>query len=87
MALWLSGSSAKRVFCQGQAFDPEVGACGDFDLVVATVLFENGVVAVVDNGRKSSQAYDQRLEVGLLHHCFFFTILVWSWINLKKKNH
>ena len=70
MILWLSGSSPKRVFCQGQAFRPEVGACGDFDLVVATVLFENGVVAIVDNGRKSSQAYDQRLEVGLFNTNF-----------------
>ncbi|KAL8579644.1 hypothetical protein ACOMHN_025596 [Nucella lapillus] len=63
MALWLSGSKAKRVLCQGHAFNPEVGECGDFDLVVATVMFENGVMAVVDNGRKSAQAYDQRLEV------------------------
>ncbi|KAK7090396.1 hypothetical protein V1264_010199 [Littorina saxatilis] len=63
MSLWLSGSRPRRVLCQGQAFDPEVGACGDFDLVVVTVLFDNGVVAVLDNGRQSSQAYDQRLEV------------------------
>ena len=57
------------MLCQGQAFNPEVGQCGDFDLLVATVLFENGVVAIVDNGRKSSQAYDQRLEVSGLYVC------------------
>lgn len=63
MALWLSGSTPKVVQCQGQAFHPEVKAAGDFDLVVATVLMDSGAVVVVDNGRKSSQAYDQRLEV------------------------
>ncbi|XP_076435718.1 inositol 2-dehydrogenase-like [Babylonia areolata] len=63
MSLWLAGSRPKRVMGQGQAFHPVVAEVGDFDLLVATVLFENGVVAVIDNGRKSSQAYDQRLEV------------------------
>lgn len=62
LGFWLSGSSPKRVYCQGQAFNPEIKTCGDFDLVVVTVLFGNGVVVVIDNGRKSSQAYDQRLE-------------------------
>lgn len=62
LGFWLSGSSPKRVYCQGQTFNPEIKTCGDFDLVVVTVLFGNGVVVVIDNGRKSSQAYDQRLE-------------------------
>ena len=63
MCLWLAGSKVKSVQCQGQAFHPVVAEVKDFDLVVATILFENGTLAVVDNGRKSSQAYDQRLEV------------------------
>jgi predicted dehydrogenase len=61
--LWMSGSKPKVVTCQGGAFNPEVKAVGDFDLVVATVTMENGVICVVDNGRKSAQNYDQRLEV------------------------
>ncbi|PVD18405.1 hypothetical protein C0Q70_20954 [Pomacea canaliculata] len=63
LSLWITGSLPKRVFCQGGAFNPEVRACGDHDLVIVTVQFQNGTICVIDNGRQSAQGYDQRLQV------------------------
>lgn len=63
LSLWITGSLPKRVFCQGGAFNPEVRACGDHDLVIVTVQFQNGTLCVIDNGRQSAQGYDQRLQV------------------------
>ena len=43
--------------------DPAIGEAGDIDTSVAMLTFENGVVATVDNSRKATYGYDQRVEV------------------------
>ena len=43
--------------------DPEIGEAGDIDTSLAVLTFENGVVATVDNCRKATYGYDQRVEV------------------------
>ncbi|KAK3094453.1 hypothetical protein FSP39_001892 [Pinctada imbricata] len=63
LAMWLSGSMPKTVYVSGSAFDPDVAKCNDLDQVLVTIKFENGVNAVVDNGRVAVYGYDQRLEV------------------------
>ena len=42
---------------------PAVAGAGDRDQVVVIVTYENGAMAVVDNGRWCPPGYDQRLEV------------------------
>lgn len=44
------------------SFIPEIRALGDFDNVVATLAFENGVTATIDINRRSVFGYDQRIE-------------------------
>ncbi|XP_005111496.2 uncharacterized oxidoreductase YrbE [Aplysia californica] len=62
MALWMTGSPATRVYASGQAFHPDVREAGDLDLVVVTIEHASGAVTVIDNGRRCSHGYDQRLE-------------------------
>jgi myo-inositol 2-dehydrogenase/D-chiro-inositol 1-dehydrogenase len=42
---------------------PEIGQAGDVDMAVVTLRFENGALGVIDNCRKATYGYDQRLEV------------------------
>jgi len=46
----------------GSSFIPEIGQCGDYDNVVATLAFPSGVTATIDINRKSAYGYDQRIE-------------------------
>lgn len=43
--------------------DPAIGEAGDIDTSLVMLTFENGVVATVDNSRKATYGYDQRVEV------------------------
>lgn len=63
MSLWLAGSQPESVYVSASAFDPDIASCGDYDQVVVTIKFKNGVVSSVENGRVAAYGYDQRLEV------------------------
>ena len=63
MSLWLAGSQPESVYVSASAFDPDIASCDDFDQVVVTIKFKNGVVSSVENGRVAPYGYDQRLEV------------------------
>lgn len=63
MSLWLAGSQPESVYVSASAFDPDIASCGDYDQVVVTIKFKNGVVSSVENGRVAPYGYDQRLEV------------------------
>ncbi|CAM9214520.1 unnamed protein product [Ascophyllum nodosum] len=64
IARFLTGSEVTEVYCKGSCkVDPEIGEAGDIDTSLAVLTFENGVVATVDNCRKATYGYDQRVEV------------------------
>ena len=42
---------------------PEIGQVGDVDTAVVTLRFKSGALGVIDNCRKATYGYDQRLEV------------------------
>jgi myo-inositol 2-dehydrogenase/D-chiro-inositol 1-dehydrogenase len=64
MARFLAGSEPVEVHTQGSVLvDPAIGQAGDVDTAVATVKFESGAIAVIDNSRKAVYGYDQRVEV------------------------
>ncbi len=46
----------------GSSFLPGVAAAGDFDNVVASLMFPSGITATIDINRKSVFGYDQRIE-------------------------
>jgi len=64
MARFLAGSEVKEVYAKGAVFvDPAIGDAGDIDSAVIILTFENGVIATINNCRKASYGYDQRVEV------------------------
>lgn len=62
--------------------DPAIGEAGDIDTSLAMLTFANGVVVTVDNSRKATYGYDQRVEIfgskvraGLFVFCIFFVFV------------
>ncbi len=64
MARYIMGKEVKEVYAQGLVLvDKKVGEVGDIDTALTTLVFEDGTYAVIDNSRKASYGYDQRLEI------------------------
>ena len=64
MARFLIGSEVEEVYVQaGITVDPAIGEAGDVDTAVIMLKFANGVIGTIDNCRRASYGYDQRVEV------------------------
>ena len=60
MVRFMSGS---EVFAYGAVLvDPAIGEAGDIDTAVISMKLANGAIAVIDNCRRASYGYDQRVE-------------------------
>lgn len=63
MVRFMSGSEVTEVFAYGAVLvDEEIGKAGDIDTAVISMRLENGALAVIDNCRRASYGYDQRVE-------------------------
>ena len=64
MARYLSGSEVVEVYAKGAVLvDPAIGQAGDVDTAAVTLTFANGAIGVIDNSRRATYGYDQRIEV------------------------
>jgi myo-inositol 2-dehydrogenase/D-chiro-inositol 1-dehydrogenase len=64
MARYLSGSEVVEVYAQGAVrIDPAIGRAGDVDTAAVTLTFANGAIGLIDNSRRATYGYDQRVEV------------------------
>ncbi len=64
MVRYMSGSEVEEVFAYGTVLvDPAIGEAGDIDTAVISMKLRNGALAVIDNCRRASYGYDQRVEV------------------------
>ncbi len=64
MACWMFGGAPAKVTAHGAALvDPEIGAAGDVDTAVVTMVWADGRIAVIKNSRRAGYGYDQRIEV------------------------
>jgi len=64
MARWLLGEEPVEVFARGSVLvDAEIGVAGDVDTAVATLMTESGRLCQINNSRRCSYGYDQRIEV------------------------
>jgi myo-inositol 2-dehydrogenase/D-chiro-inositol 1-dehydrogenase len=64
MARFLIGDEVEEIYVQaGVTVDPAIGAAGDVDTAVFLLKFANGVIGTIDNCRRASYGYDQRVEV------------------------
>jgi myo-inositol 2-dehydrogenase/D-chiro-inositol 1-dehydrogenase len=64
MARFLIGAEVEEVYAlAGITVDPAIGEAGDVDTAVIMLKFANGVIGTIDNCRRASYGYDQRVEV------------------------
>ena len=64
MARYLIGAEIEEVYVQaGVTVDPAIGEAGDVDTAVIMLKFANGVIGTIDNCRRASYGYDQRVEI------------------------
>jgi myo-inositol 2-dehydrogenase / D-chiro-inositol 1-dehydrogenase len=64
MARYIMGKEVVEVYARGLVLiDPAVGDAGDIDTALTTLTFDDGTYAVIDNSRKASYGYDQRIEI------------------------
>jgi myo-inositol 2-dehydrogenase/D-chiro-inositol 1-dehydrogenase len=64
MARFIVGSDVVEVFAKADVLiDQQIGDLGDVDTAVILLTFKNGCLGVIDNSRKTSYGYDQRLEI------------------------
>ncbi len=63
MVRFMSGSEVEEVFAYGAVLvDPAIGEAGDIDTAIISMKLANGAIAVIDNCRRASYGYDQRVE-------------------------
>jgi myo-inositol 2-dehydrogenase/D-chiro-inositol 1-dehydrogenase len=64
MARFLIGAEVDEVYTQaGVTVDPAIGEAGDVDTAVIVLKYGNGVIGTIENCRRASYGYDQRVEV------------------------
>ncbi|MGI9612237.1 MAG: inositol 2-dehydrogenase [Acidimicrobiales bacterium] len=63
MARYVTGSDVVEVYAKGAVrIDPAIGEAGDVDTAVVTLTHANGAITTIDNSRKATYGYDQRVE-------------------------
>jgi len=63
-ARWLLGEEPVEVFAYGSTLvDPAIGAAGDVDSAMVLLRTASGRLAHINNSRRASYGYDQRVEV------------------------
>ena len=61
---WIAGERPERVLSAGSCmFDQSIGAEGDIDLAMTTLVMPSGALAHINNSRSCVYGFDQRLEV------------------------
>ncbi len=64
MVRFLTGKEVAEVFALGAVLiDPAIGAAGDVDTAVTSMVMADGELAVIENSRQAVYGYDQRVEV------------------------
>ena len=64
MARWMLGEEPVEVFAYGATLvDPAIGAAGDIDSAMVLLKTASGRMAHINNSRRASYGYDQRVEV------------------------
>lgn len=63
MARFVCGAEIESVFVTGAAVEEAAREAGDLDTVITVVKMKNGVMGTIENSRRCSFGYDQRIEV------------------------
>lgn len=64
MLMFLFGAmQPETVFAVGHSYDETIARFNDYDTVMVTIKYANGMVCNIDTSRTASYGYDQRIEV------------------------
>ena len=64
MARFIVGREVESLYAVGAVrIDPAIGEAGDVDTAVVTLTFDDGLIATIDNSRRATYGYDQRIEL------------------------
>ncbi len=64
MARFLTGDEVEEVYTAAAVMvDPAFSAANDFDTAVVVLHFRSGAIGTIDNSRKATFGYDQRVEI------------------------
>jgi myo-inositol 2-dehydrogenase/D-chiro-inositol 1-dehydrogenase len=64
MSRFLTGDEVEEVYARADVkVDPAIGKAGDWDTAKVLLTFKNGVIGSIENSRKATYGYDQRVEV------------------------
>jgi myo-inositol 2-dehydrogenase/D-chiro-inositol 1-dehydrogenase len=63
MANFVLGEIVSVSATAGALVDPSIAEIGEVDTAITTLTFASGAIGVIDNCRKASYGYDQRVEV------------------------
>jgi myo-inositol 2-dehydrogenase/D-chiro-inositol 1-dehydrogenase len=64
MARFLLSEEPEEIYAVGSCLvDPEIGAVGDIDTAMVTLRTASGKLAQINNSRRATYGYDQRVEV------------------------
>jgi len=64
MARFVIGDEVEEVYTAGAVHvDPEIGNTGDLDTALIVLRFRSGVIGTIENSRRASYGYDQRIEI------------------------
>jgi myo-inositol 2-dehydrogenase / D-chiro-inositol 1-dehydrogenase len=63
LARFVTGSEVEEVYARGEVrIDPAIGEAGDLDTAVSVLRHADGTLTAIDNSRRTSYGYDQRVE-------------------------
>ena len=63
MARYVTGSEVEEVYARGEVrVDPAIGEAGDLDTAVVVLRHVSGALTTIDNSRRATYGYDQRVE-------------------------
>ena len=64
LACWIADEAPIEVYATGAALiDPAIGEAGDIDTSMLILKMPSGALCHIDNSRRSSYGYDERIEV------------------------
>jgi myo-inositol 2-dehydrogenase/D-chiro-inositol 1-dehydrogenase len=64
MARYVTGSEVTEVFARGALrVEPDFAQAGDVDTALVTLVHESGCLTAIDNSRRATYGFDQRVEV------------------------
>ena len=63
MARYLLGDEVEEIYTAAAAIDPGFAKEDDFDTAVVVLHFKSGAIGTIDNSRKATFGYDQRVEI------------------------